>query len=140
MQFPRVLLCIFVLFVSLYFPGCFQDKEKIEYRSTAYPVNQNDRLVISDITWSWDKNDLTVQGKIKNTGTITVSGLKILIKAYAAGSMITDRDTYVSPSTLSANTQVDWKVTDYDCPKPDSVSVGYSYSADITVPALRIIF
>jgi hypothetical protein len=142
MRTLRSVAWIFVAFIAVALSGCSQEKEKIEYRTTVIPSNQFDRLSVSDVTWTWDKEkeDLTVQGKAKNTGTITVKNIEILIKAYASGSLVKSRETYLSPSTLTANTQIQWETTLYSCPKPDSVSLGYAYDAEVIVPALKRIF
>jgi hypothetical protein len=137
----RTVAGISMLFSILVFTGCTTE-EKVEYRTTSVPTNQYDRLVLSDISWNWDeaKKDLTVQGKVKNNGTVSITDVEISMKAYASGTLVSNHYITVSPYTLSANTQVDWKITGWDCPKPDSVSVGYSYNTEITVPAQKRIF
>lgn len=147
MRVFRALLGILVVLLSLCIAGCLKDKEKIEYRTTAVPVNQYDRVVISDVTWKWTEASegstntrLTVQGKIKNTSPIIVKNVQIEMKAYdSSGTLIKSSSTGVTPYNLPANTQVSWEIYVY-CPKPDSVSIGYSYSAEISVPAQKLIF
>jgi len=135
---------LFVLFVSCVLLGCSKDTETvIKYRDNYTEVvkNESDRVVISDVVWEWKESlgsgYLTTSGKVKNSGTVNLDYVKIFVKSYDVDNKLISEDYgYVANTKLTPGSESTWAVDDFNCKsRPTKVTVGYSYSAEITVPA-----
>lgn len=138
-----MLLGLAVLIVT----GCLEKEKIVTQRINVYTtlsVNQSDSLLISDVEWTWENNylsSLDVSGKIKNNGSRILKYIKIYAKSYdASDNLISEDYTYASVTELAPGSETTFALTDYDCDSnPSKVTIGYSYSVDVLVPAQKYI-